>query len=302
MNGRKGLGSVAAPLLAFAIACSCSTAHGGALVLQTDFGLRDHAVAAMRGVARLVSPSLVVDDLTHEIPAYDVWQASYRLRAVVDYWPADTVFVSVVDPGVGSERQSVVARLKGGQLVVTPNNGTLTLLHHQGMAIRRIDEDEYRLPGSAASHTFHGRDLYVHVGALLASGRLRFDDIGEATEAVLLEHQPPSIEPGRASGGIPVLDPQFGNVWTDIPAADAGLVLGEAYRVEIFAPDGARRFAGRVPFVRTFAEVAKQQPLLYRNSIDNLALALNQGSFAERYDVASGRAWRVVIQTTTSKP
>ena len=292
MKRRNNLGTASA--LAFAIACG-GIAHGGALVLQTDFGLRDQAVAAMRGVARLVSPNLVIDDLTHEIPAYDVWQASYRLRAVVDYWPADTVFVSVVDPGVGSERESVVARLASGQLVVTPNNGTLTLLHDEGMAIRRIDEDKYRLPGSRASHTFHGRDLYAHVGALLASGRLAFDDIGETTAAVLLEHQRPTVELGRASGGIPVLDPQFGNVWTNIPASDAGLVIGEAYGVEVYAPDGTRRFAAQVPFVRTFAEVAEQQPLLYRNSIGNLALALNQGNFAERYGVASGRSWRVVL-------
>ena len=91
----------------------------GVLVLQTDFGLRDHAVAEMRGVARLVAPNLAIDDLTHEIPAYDVWQAAYRLSAVMPYWPADTVFVSVIDPGVGSARESVAARLAGGQVVVT---------------------------------------------------------------------------------------------------------------------------------------------------------------------------------------
>ena len=114
---------------------------------------------------------LLVDDLTHEIPTFDIWQAAYRLHAVVDYWPSDTVFVSVVDPGVGSDRESVVARLANGQLVVTPNNGTLTLLHDGVgvVAVRRIDESKHRLPGSEESHTFHGRDLYAHVGALIAA-------------------------------------------------------------------------------------------------------------------------------------
>ena len=270
----------------------------GALVLQTDFGLDDHAVAAMRGVARRVDADLVVDDLTHEIPTFDIWQAAYRLGAVVDYWPADTVFVSVVDPGVGSDRESVVAQLANGQLVVTPNNGTLTLLH-DGVgiaAIRRIEEDKYRLPGLEASHTFDGRDLYAHVGALLASGQTRFDDLGAQTQTVRLDYQRPQIEAGTAIGGIPVLDVHFGNVWTNLPADLETLVLGQRYDVTISAPDDSVRFTGRVPFMRTFADVAVGQALLYVNSIGKLAVALNQDSFAGRYQVASGPGWRVLIQ------
>lgn len=281
--------------LAAAVGGQASTSS--TLVLQTDFGLRDHAVGAMRGVARLVSPNLVIDDLTHEVPAFDIWQAAYRLQAVMDYWPRQTVFVSVVDPGVGSERESVVAQLAGGQLVVTPNNGTLTLLHERPgiAAVRRIDESKYRLPGSADSHTFHGRDLYVHVGAMLAAAQLRFGDIGEETAAVLLRRSMPTFGDGAATGGIPVLDPQFGNVWTDIPAAEAGLSVGSTYDVAITAPDGERRFAGAVRLCDTFADVQVGEPLLYVNSIGNLAIALNQADFAGRYGVSSGLGWRVTI-------
>lgn len=269
----------------------------GPLVLQTDFGLEDHAVAAMRGVARRVAPGLVVDDLTHEIPAFDIWQAAYRLHAVVDYWPSDTVFVSVVDPGVGSERESVVARLANGQLVVTPNNGTLTLLHDGVgvVAVRRIDEGKHRLPGSEQSHTFHGRDLYAHVGALLASGKLRFEEAGEATQAVRLDYQRPTIEASRLVGNIPVLDVHFGNVWTNLPADWNALALGVRYRVTITGPDGARRFAGDVPFARTFADVGIGEAVLYVNSVGKMAVALNQASFAERFGIASGPGWRVVV-------
>ena len=281
--------------LAAAVGGQASTSS--TLVLQTDFGLRDHAVGAMRGVARLVSPHLVIDDLTHEVPAFDIWQAAYRLQAVMDYWPRQTVFVSVVDPGVGSERESVVAQLAGGQLVVTPNNGTLTLLHERPgiVAVRRIDESKYRLPGSADSHTFHGRDLYVHVGAMLAAAQLGFDDIGEETAAVLLRRSMPTFGDGAATGGIPVLDPQFGNVWTDIPAAEAGLSVGSTYDVAIAGPDGERRFAGAVRLCDTFADVQVGEPLLYVNSIGNLAIALNQADFAGRYGVSSGLGWRVTI-------
>ena len=272
--------------------------EAGVLVLQTDFGVRDHAVAAMRGVARRVDADLAVDDLTHEIPAFDIWQAAFRLHAVVEYWPADTVFVSVVDPGVGSGRESVVARLRTGQLVVTPNNGTLTLLH-DGIgiaAVRRIDETEHRLPGSEASHTFHGRDLYVHVGALLASGQMRFENLRETTEAVRLDYQRPEIESRAANGGIPVLDVQFGNVWTNVPADWPALAIGERYAVRISAPDGDIRFDQQVPFMRTFSDVAVGGALLYVNSIGKLAVALNQAPFAQRFDISSGPGWRILIE------
>ena len=96
------------------------------LIFQSDFGRADGAVSAMYGVAYSVCSELKISDLTHEIPQYDIWEASYRLIQTVSYWPEGTVFVSVVDPGVGSTRRSIVVRTKGGQYVVTPDNGTLT--------------------------------------------------------------------------------------------------------------------------------------------------------------------------------
>ena len=114
-----------------------------ALVLQTDFGLKDGAVSAMQGVAFGVDRELKMFDLTHEIPAYNIWEASYRLYQTATYWPAGTVFVSVVDPGVGTERPSVVLKTKSGHYFVSPDNGTLTLVaEHLGIeAVRKIDEN-----------------------------------------------------------------------------------------------------------------------------------------------------------------
>ena len=104
------------------------------LVLQTDFGLADGAVAAMYGVAYTVDPKLTIANLTHEIPAYDIFAASYRLLQTIKYWPPQTVFVSVIDPGVGSARKSVVAKTKTGHYIVTPDNGTLThVSNHIGL-------------------------------------------------------------------------------------------------------------------------------------------------------------------------
>src|SRR5579872_5811894 len=131
------------------------TAQNKIVVYQSDFGLKDGAVAEMKGVAMSVSPELRLFDLTHEIPAYNIWDAAYRLQQTVPYWPAGTVFVSVVDPGVGTARKSVVLKTKTGQYIVTPDNGTLTLIAESlGIAaIREIDESVNRRPGSESSYT-----------------------------------------------------------------------------------------------------------------------------------------------------
>ncbi|KGF02800.1 DNA-directed RNA polymerase subunit delta, partial [Actinomyces sp. S6-Spd3] len=120
------------------------------LILQSDFGYSDGAVSAMHGVAYGVDSSLPIEDLTHNIPPYDVWEGSCRLAQTLVYWPAGSVFVSVVDPGVGSDRLSVVAKTKSGHFVVTPDNGTLThIAVTYGLdELREIDESVNRLPGS----------------------------------------------------------------------------------------------------------------------------------------------------------
>src|ERR1700742_457226 len=150
------------------------------VVFQSDFGLKDGAVSEMKGVAMGVSPELKLYDLTHEIPAYNIWEAAYRLQQTVPYWPAGTVFVSVVDPGVGTSRKSVVLLTKTGQYIVTPDNGTLTLIAESlGIAaIREIDEAVNRRQDSKKSYTFHGRDVYSFTAARLAAGVIFFEQGG----------------------------------------------------------------------------------------------------------------------------
>src|SRR5215831_1931629 len=131
-----------------------SFAQNKIVVFQTDYGLKDGAVSAMKGVAMSVSPDLKLFDLTHEIPAYNIWEGAYRLQQTVPYWPPGTVFVSVVDPGVGSARKSVVMKTNTGQFIVTPDNGTLTLIAESlGIAeIREIDEAVNRRKDSQKSY------------------------------------------------------------------------------------------------------------------------------------------------------
>ena len=150
------------------------------LVLQSDFGLVDGAVSAMIGVALEESATLKIHHLTHDITPYNIFEGSYRLFQTVNYWPEGTTFVSVVDPGVGSKRKSVVAKTVQNQYIVTPNNGTLSFIKkHVGiLAIREISEVENRRKNTENSYTFHGRDVYAYTGAKLASGHITFEEVG----------------------------------------------------------------------------------------------------------------------------
>lgn len=290
--------------LAFAVLAGVTdVAHAeSALVFQTDFGLKDGAVSAMKGVAFGVSPALKQFDLTHEIPAYNVWEAAFRLKQATPYWPSNTVFVSVVDPGVGTARRAVVARTKSGQLIVGPDNGTLTFLAESPglVEVREIDIARQRLKGSEASHTFHGRDVFAYVGARLAAGQLAFADIGpqQTNGVVRIAYPHAAFTNGVIVGGIPVLDGQYGNVWSNIPQdlfARMRPKVGEVFAVRI-------RHAGqpwvecRATYVTSFGEVPPGQPLLYLNSLLEVSLALNQGSFAQQFHVASGPDWTLDLR------
>ena len=264
------------------------------LILQTDFGLADGSVAAMKGVALGVEPHLVIHDLTHQIPPYDIREAALRLRQAIPWWPQGSVFVSVVDPGVGTDRRAIVARTRSGHYVVTPDNGTLTwVADFLGLeAIRIIDPGRHRLRGSEESHTFHGRDLFVVVGARLAAGQITLNEVGPPADPVIVRLNLPVAS--RMADGVRAtvigIDRPFGNVWTNAGATildSARVARGDSVNVTVRR--GSRMlFRGTVPYVATFGAVARGRPLAYLNSLLDLALALNQGDFAARYDIAPG--------------
>lgn len=272
------------------------------LVFQSDFGLSDGAVAAMYGVALSVDDSLRIYDLTHEIPPFDSFEASYRLLQAVPYWPEGTVFVTVVDPGVGSTRRSCVARTESGQYIVTPDNGTLSHIRRViGIQeVREISEEVGRRKNSELSYTFHGRDIYAYTGALLASGRIAFEQIGKAyppDEIVMLEGMFPLREGNTITGTIETLDVRFGSLWTNISRSafeELGVKSGDLVDVSIFNGK-TRAYRSFVEFSHTFADVQIGEPLLYINSMDHVALAINQGNFARAYNIGTRDPWRIVL-------
>lgn len=273
------------------------------LLLQTDFGRQDGAVCAMQGVAYGVCPELAIFDLSHEIEPYDIWEASYRLIQALQYWPAGAIFTSVVDPGVGSTRRSVVARTSGGHYIVTPDNGTLTHVKRLiGLSeARLIDERINRRPHSEESYTFHGRDVYAFTGAKLAAGLISFEQVGPTIDPdsiIELPVLPPEYENGEVRGTIDVLDIRFGSLWSNIDRPlfkQLQIQPGERALIAI-SNDTRTLYSNSMLYAHSFADVCIGEPLLYVNSLDCMAVAINQGSFAKAYNIGTGNSWHLSIR------
>ncbi|MBG9982561.1 S-adenosyl-l-methionine hydroxide adenosyltransferase family protein [Aerococcaceae bacterium DSM 111020] len=274
------------------------------LVLQSDFGLDDGAVAAMRGVAYTVNPGLEISDLTHGIEPYNIFEGSYRLLQTVQYWPKGTVFVSVVDPGVGSERRSIVAKLRTGQYIVTPDNGTLTHVDHfLGIEeVRVINEIKNRLPHSEESHTFHGRDVYVYNAAKIATDEDYFYQLEELIAKENLEFieldEPYIDDEGAVRGMIDILDIRFGSLWTNIPSSllrEAGIKPNDTVEI-IIRKDGVKQYHNQILFGTSFADVPRGEVIGYVNSLINFGVAINQNNFSKVYGIGTGRAWTIEVR------
>jgi len=286
--------------------CSIPAVARSPLVLLTDFGTQDGAVAAMKGVAYSISQDLLIADLSHENPS--IFTGAYRLYQAEQFWPANTVFVTVVDPGVGTARLSVVLKTRTGHYFVGPDNGLLSLVaERDGIeGLRQIDERVNRRPGSDDSHTFHGRDVFAYTGARLAAGVITFEQVGPSLppeSLITISYRKPERVGDTVKGIIPVLDIQFGNVWTNIPKSlfdELHIALGEPVRVRVFHGD---RLVDDtlVPYQRTFGEVAVGKPLAYVNSLLNLAVAYNQGSYAAAHKIDSGPDWFVELSPGPKK-
>jgi S-adenosylmethionine hydrolase len=286
-------------LICFITAC---TQKKGIVVFQTDFGLKDGAVSAMKGVATGVDADLKLYDLTHEIPAYNIWEAAYRLQQTAPYWPAGTVFVSVIDPGVGTSRKSVVLKTRSGHYFVTPDNGTLTLISQSlGIeSVREINEELNRRKNSSASYTFHGRDVYAYTGARLAAGVISFEQVGRELPAtvVTIPYQKAVYQGDSIMGNIPILDIQYGNIWTNINDSIFKVLHVEPKeKVEVnINRNGVPVFNQDIEFVHTFGDVPEGKTLAYMNSLMNFSLAINMGNMADSFHINSGPEWNIVVR------
>jgi S-adenosylmethionine hydrolase len=261
------------------------TKYPPTIVFMTDFGVVDDSVAICKGVMYSIMPEVRIVDLTHEVTPFSILDGARFLYGATPYYPSGTVFVVVIDPTVGSTRKAIVAKSKLGQYFVLPDNGLLTLVEQRDgiEAVREITNAEWMI-GTKLSSTFHGRDIFSPVGAHLARG----DDwkkVGAemaVASLVRLDLQAPSFDERGVTAEVIATDGPFGNLVTNLDAEDflkLGYERGQSVPVRV----GGKPMV--IKFVKTFSDVGLKQPLLYIDSRGRVALAVNQGSFAEVYGV-----------------
>lgn len=273
------------------------------LVFQTDFTYKEGAVCAMYGVVKSVDRHLDIIDGSHELPQYDVWSASYRLYQSMEFWPTDTIFVSVVDPGVGTARKACAARTKEGYTIITPDNGALT--HVKKMMdiveVREIDESINRLKRTTGVSIFHGRDLFGYCAARLASGVITWEQVGPTyplDEIVELPTYEASAEGGKVKGIFEINDPNFGNLWTNIPLGlmtEAGMNYGDTLNVRVLH-EGKTVYQGKSLFEKSFGFAKKGDVMIYNNELMRVAMAVVQGSLTEAHKLGYGADWQVEFE------
>lgn len=271
------------------------------MVMQSDFGIDSGLVASMHGMCKLVDRELEVEDITHEIPAFDIKAASYCLQYTVPYWPEGTVFVSVVDPGVGTNRKASVAKLSNGSYVVTPDNGTLTYLQDMVgiVEIRVIDEERNRYENTKDVHTFHGRDLFAYCGARLAAGIITYEEVGEAypvQDIIRHEVRGSQVSDKYVKAYIQSYDP-FGSAELSVQNKDfakAGFKYGDRTKITITC-EGEVIFSERVSYEKSFGYVPIGENLIFNDLASFVTIACNQGYFARKYNLDEGKDYLVEI-------
>jgi len=268
-----------------------------ALLIQADF-----AGLVMTGVAHSVSKDLVVYNVRPLIPLYDIRAASASMAYNAQTWPAGTVFVSVVDPGVGTDRKSVVLQTQNGLYFVSPDNGSLSgpATAYGIEAVREIDESVNRIPGSDWSHTFHGRDVYSYTGARLAAGVISYEEVGPllAAKVIMLEEMGARLEDGVLYGYVSGGTGRLGNISFSIDRHlfdEIDPAYGEMYDI-VIRNIGEVAWEGSLPYAKSFGDVPLGENLLFVNSSGSTSIAVNQGNFANKYGIGSGDNWTIEIK------
>ncbi len=265
-----------------------------AVSLTTDFGLRDPFVGIMKGVIAGICPAARVIDITHEIPAFNLLDGALAIWQAWRYFPVETIHVIVVDPGVGSERLPILARM-GSHWFVAPDNGVLTLVEREALRgrgnvwYRQIKNPKYRLP--VQSNTFHGRDIFAPAAAYLACqielGKVAAETFGPVVENIV---QLPAAEPVHQSDGsvegIILKSDRFGNLLTNLAANDLPND-GGGWKIQI-----ANREI--TSFARFYAEGEPGEVFAVIGSTGLLELAMNRGSALEAIGVSPGAEFSII--------
>ncbi len=258
------------------------------ITLLTDFGTADSYVAEMKGVLRSLAPGVAVDDVAHDIPPGDVRAAAWVLSRYWRLWPAGTIHVAVVDPGVGSDRAIWLA-CADDRWLLAPDNGLLTGVVHSARDFVARPLRPYVRRAEGCSQTFHGRDIFAVAAARMAMGASPDELAGPAVGSiVLIPGWMPRLGPGDRIEGCVLHVDRFGNLVTNVRQADLPPV---PWRLRL----GSSVMRG---LRETYASVAPGEPLLYIGSAGHLEIAVRDGSAASQFGVQAGEP--VVIEPDIS--
>lgn len=252
------------------------------IALLSDFGSRDHYVGTMKGVILGICPDATLVDITHEIPPHDVMDGALELAAAYRYFPAGTIFVAVVDPGVGSARRGIAADT-GDYRFVCPDNGLLTAVVRESPPKKIVELTERRYGRPTVSRTFEGRDRFAPAAGWLAKG-IQLPALGRNVPEIQRIEIPQAEVTDDAIGGAVLRVDRFGNAVTNV----------ERRTFEKFARDGAVQITaggatvGRL--VATYADIQNGEVCALFGSTDHLELAANAGSAADVLSLARGAA------------
>jgi S-adenosylmethionine hydrolase len=272
--------------VALVVATACATdaprREPATILFLTDFGVRDGAVAACKGVMLSIAPEVEIVDLTHDVPPYDIEIAGEVIEQALPFYRTGTVTVAVVDPGVGGERKAIAVLTRRGHVLVGPDNGLFTLVMQTEGVERAVELRNTRYFGvEQTSFTFHGRDIFAPVAAHLAAGT-PLDSLGPSITPMMLDTRPARLNAGRIEGTVRYIEDPYGNVVTDIRPAlldSLGARLGDSLEVRV------RSRTLRLPWRSTFSDVPVGQTLAVMHSRGVLSLSVNQGDFASRFGV-----------------
>ena len=255
------------------------------VALLSDFGTRDHYAGTMRGVIVGICPDAALVDVTHDVPPHDIRAASRELAAAYRFFPAGTVFLAVVDPGVGSARRGLAADT-GDHRFVAPDNGVLTHVFEQTPPRRVVELTERRYARPTISRTFEGRDRFAPAAAWLARGT-RLSALGRPLrDPVTLDLPALDVREGAVAGAVVGID-RFGNAVTNVPRRHVER-LAAAGGVDILV--GGRE-VGRL--VATYADIGPDEVCALFGGTDHLEFAANAASAGERLDLEVGAAVRI---------
>jgi len=262
---------------------TAAPARKPAIVFMTDFGTANDAVAICRAVIIGIAPDVRIMDITHQVTPFQIEEASRFLYGVTPYYPSGTVFLVVVDPGVGTSRKAVIVKSRKGQFFVLPDNGLVSaVIERDGLEGAREITNQHWMIQAALSSTFHGRDIFSPAAAHLAEGWDYTIAGPEVPQLVRLTPKTPKIDEKGITVKIIVLDDPFGSLITDVPKEDfesLGYVLDDKVTVQI------SKKPVTLPYVKTFMNVPVGASLLYIDSRGRVAIAVNQGNYSKKFSI-----------------